>query len=156
MYLIFTFRVFKSIHKGKTAILHLCFGTEKNRRLGSKKARYIRAFRRRHLFLSSHYGVPEVIRTPDLPLRRRSLYPTELRKHQPNGIIAYFLQKIKSFPAFFRKTLDKRLFSWYNNTPLEKGFLKCVFDAAPFQRVYEKERCFSCLQLSKPAESSTK
>ena len=32
------------------AILHLCFGTEKNRRLGSKKARYIRAFRRRHLF----------------------------------------------------------------------------------------------------------
>ena len=40
---------------GKTAILHLCFGTEKNRRLGSKKARYIRAFRRRHL-LSPHYG----------------------------------------------------------------------------------------------------
>ena len=50
MYLIFTFREFKSIHKGKMAILHLCFGTEKNRRLGSKKARYIRAFRRRHLF----------------------------------------------------------------------------------------------------------
>lgn len=50
MYLIFTFREFKSIHKGKTAILHLCFGTEKNRRLGSKKARHIRAFRRRHLF----------------------------------------------------------------------------------------------------------
>ena len=50
MYLIFTFREFKSIHKGKTAILHLCFGTEKNRRLGSKKARYNRAFRRRHLF----------------------------------------------------------------------------------------------------------
>ena len=50
VYLIFTFREFKSIHKGKTAILHLCFGTEKNRRLGSKKARYNRAFRRRHLF----------------------------------------------------------------------------------------------------------
>ena len=50
MYLIFTFREFKSIHKWITAILHLCFGTEKNRRLGSKKARYIRAFRRRHLF----------------------------------------------------------------------------------------------------------
>ena len=48
--MIFTFREFKSIHKGKTAILHLCFGTEKNRRLGSKKTRYIRAFRRRHLF----------------------------------------------------------------------------------------------------------
>ena len=50
VYLIFTFREFKSIHKGKTAILHLRFGTEKNRRLGSKKARYNRAFRRRHLF----------------------------------------------------------------------------------------------------------
>ena len=32
------------------SVLHLRFGTEKNRRLGSKKARYIRAFRRRHLF----------------------------------------------------------------------------------------------------------
>jgi len=50
VYLIFTFREFKSIHKGKTAILHLRFGTEKNRRLGSKKARLHRAFRRRHLF----------------------------------------------------------------------------------------------------------
>ena len=49
-YRIFTFRKFKSIRKGKTAILHLCIGTEKNRRLGSKKARYNRAFRRRHLF----------------------------------------------------------------------------------------------------------
>ena len=38
------------IHKGKTAILHLRFGTERNRRLGSKKARLYRAFRRRHLF----------------------------------------------------------------------------------------------------------
>ena len=26
------------------------------------------------------FGVPEVIRTPDLSLRRRSLYPAELRK----------------------------------------------------------------------------
>ena len=50
MYLIFTFREFKSIRKGKTAILHLRFGIEKNRRLGSKKARYNRAFRKRHLF----------------------------------------------------------------------------------------------------------
>ena len=27
------------------------------------------------------FGVPEVIRTPDLSLRRRSLYPAELREH---------------------------------------------------------------------------
>ena len=36
-YRIFTFREFKSIHKGKTAILYLCFGTEKNRRIGQQK-----------------------------------------------------------------------------------------------------------------------
>ena len=66
VYLIFTFWEFKSIHKGKTAILHLRFGTEKNRRLGSKKARYIRAFRRRHLFLPPHYGMPDWIRTSGL------------------------------------------------------------------------------------------
>ena len=29
-------------------------------------------------------GVREVTRTPDLPLRRRSLYPTELRRHLLN------------------------------------------------------------------------
>ena len=29
-------------------------------------------------------SVPERIRTSDLPLRRRSLYPTELRKHTQN------------------------------------------------------------------------
>ena len=31
-------------------------------------------------FSGGVFGVPEVIRTPDLPLRRRSLYPAELRK----------------------------------------------------------------------------
>mgnify|MGYP007081934932 CR=1 FL=1 len=30
-------------------------------------------------------NVPEVIRTPDLPLRRRSLYPAELLEHDRNG-----------------------------------------------------------------------
>ena len=34
------------------------------------------------------FGVPEVIRTPDLSLRRRSLYPAELRKR---------MQKLFSF-----------------------------------------------------------
>ena len=32
-------------------------------------------------FSKAAYGVPGRIRTADLPLRRRSLYPTELRKH---------------------------------------------------------------------------
>lgn len=31
-------------------------------------------------FSGGVFGVPEVIRTPDLPLRRRSLYPTELQR----------------------------------------------------------------------------
>ncbi len=63
-YRIFTFREFKSIHKGKTAILHLCFGTEKNRRLGSKKARYIRAFRRRYIFCLHIMARPEGFEPP--------------------------------------------------------------------------------------------
>ena len=31
-------------------------------------------------FSGGVFGVPEVIRTPDLPLRRRTLYPAELQK----------------------------------------------------------------------------
>ena len=41
-------------------------------------------------FSGGVFGVPEVIRTPDLPLRRRSLYPAELRKHIA---IVWFLKK---------------------------------------------------------------
>ena len=72
------------IHKGKTAILHLRFGTEKNRRLGSKKARYIRAFRRRHLFClhilvcptgfePAAFGVGVIRPSSRKPLRRKGL-----------------------------------------------------------------------------------
>ena len=32
-------------------------------------------------------GVPEVIRTPGLPLRRRSLYPAELLEHHRDGVM---------------------------------------------------------------------
>ena len=35
--------------------------------------------------ISGNKAVPEVIRTPDLPLRRRSLYPAELLEHDRNG-----------------------------------------------------------------------
>ncbi len=41
------------------------------------------------------FGVPEVIRTPDLPLRRRSLYPAELRKHITIVIISQFCNFVK-------------------------------------------------------------
>ena len=46
-------------------------------------------------------GVREVTRTPDLPLRRRSLYPTELRRHDASNShadsISQHWWKIKSF-----------------------------------------------------------
>lgn len=44
---------------------------------------------------SKGFGVPEVIRTPDLPLRRRSLYPAELRKHITIVIISQFCNFVK-------------------------------------------------------------
>ena len=53
MYLIFIFREFKSIHKGKMAILHLCFGTEKNRRLVAKKPDIIGLFAGDIFFVST-------------------------------------------------------------------------------------------------------
>ena len=50
-------------------------------------------------FSGGVFGVPEVIRTPDLPLRRRSLYPAELRKHKKlkysTDILENILQTIK-------------------------------------------------------------
>lgn len=46
-------------------------------------------------FSGGIFGVPEVIRTPDLPLRRRSLYPAELRKHITIVIISQFCNFVK-------------------------------------------------------------
>ena len=54
--------------------------------------------------MSPHYGVPEVIRTPDLPLRRRSLYPAELRKHITIVIISQFCNFVK---CLFDKKLTR-------------------------------------------------
>ena len=45
--------------------------------------------------LGALFGVPKVIRTPDLPLRRRSLYPAELRKHITIVIISQFCNFVK-------------------------------------------------------------
>ena len=104
-YRIFTFREFKPIHKGKTAILHLCFGTEKNRRLGSKKARSIRAFRRRRL-LSPHYGPSVEIRTQGLlnPIQARYQTSPHPEMSRLSGvplsdfdIIPHHIPKCKSF-----------------------------------------------------------
>ena len=55
--------------------------------------------------MSPHYGVPEVIRTPDLPLRRRSLYPAELRKHITIVIISQFCNFVKCL--FEKKKLTR-------------------------------------------------
>ena len=56
---------------GHTAYVHGCSFIPETENLRPKRAEI--------------FGVPEVIRTPDLPLRRRSLYPAELRK-QTDGI----------------------------------------------------------------------
>ena len=53
MYLIFTFREFKSIHKGKTAILHLRFGTEKIAVWAAKKPDIIGLFAEDIFFVST-------------------------------------------------------------------------------------------------------
>ena len=55
-------------------------------------------------FSGGVFGVPEVIRTPDLPLRRRSLYPAELRKHITTVIISQFCNFVK---CLFAKKVDK-------------------------------------------------
>ena len=55
-------------------------------------------------FSGGVFGVPEVIRTPDLPLRRRSLYPAELRKHLKKSIKLY-LQTIAMPIAFHLKAI---------------------------------------------------
>ncbi len=53
-------------------------------------------------------GVPKGIRTPDLSLRRRTLYPTELLAHNIN-IVYYGLQFVKKSGDFlaFTKYLKK-------------------------------------------------
>ena len=110
-YLIFTFREFKSIHKGKTAILHLRFGTEKNRRLGSKKARYNRAFRVRHLFcLHIMVGV----RRFELPASwSRTKRSTEL-SHTPQRfsiiplLFSVVKTKIKKLAHFGKKVSENK------------------------------------------------
>ena len=45
------------------------------------------------------FGVPKGIRTPDLSLRRRTLYPTELLAHNIN-IVYYGFQFVKEIELF--------------------------------------------------------
>ena len=58
-------------------------------------------------FSGGVFGVPEVIRTPDLPLRRRSLYPAELRKHITENIITHFYRLVKCLFKISKKELTK-------------------------------------------------
>ena len=79
---------------------YLCFGTEENRRLGSKKARYIRAFRRRDLFCL-HIMVGAEGFEPSASWTR-TMRDTKLR-HAPFFhsflIIGIFLPNVKGFYA---------------------------------------------------------
>lgn len=53
---------------------------------------------------SERFGVPEVIRTPDLPLRRQSLYPAELRKH--NLLLMRLTERKNHYSIWGRKGQD--------------------------------------------------
>ena len=96
MYRIFTFREFKSIHKGKTAILHLCFGTEKNRRLVAKKPDIIGLFAG-DIFLSPHYGRSVIIGSGKIQSYQWFL-AHQVRGFYPN----FFSMRLESY--------DKRFF----------------------------------------------
>ena len=85
-------------------------------------------------------GVPEVIRTPDLPLRRRSLYPAELRKHITKNIITHFCRLVKCLLKNSKKELTKGNFcgmiitlyylwgsSWRGNFPAGQVNILIVF-----------------------------
>ena len=75
------------------------------------------------------FGVPEVIRTPDLSLRRRSLYPAELRKRMQQ-IFSFEpsqdsndlpLRRRSLYPAELRKHITTVIISQFCN------FVKCLF-----------------------------
>ncbi len=112
MYALLSFIHSFYIYKWKTAILHLCFGTEKNRRMGSKKPRYNRGFRGRHLFCL-HSMVGEDGFEPSKPKQQiYSLSPLTTRE----------LSQIQRWLLYHRTSRMSRKIS---------NFLRDFWDCAP-------------------------
>ncbi len=59
---------------------------------------------------SAFVGVREVTRTPDLSLRRRTLYPTELRRHLKKSFRLY--PQIADLSIIFSHFAKRRLFTF--------------------------------------------
>ena len=59
---------------------------------------------------SGFFGVPERIRTADLPLRRRTLYPAELRKQGRVGRACFLSVPVRLFILTHPRPFCKRIF----------------------------------------------
>ena len=82
-YLFYKLKNGAKIHDFGSALTHYKGFEPSSQRLAITTKTKISNKKIRH-FSAMAESVPERIRTSDLPLRRRSLYPTELRKHTQN------------------------------------------------------------------------
>ena len=82
---------------------------------------------KRAVFRPLFFGTPEGIRIPDLPLRRRTLYPAELpghALHYCNGNLFACQQKRRDFFAGTAYTVRKAL--WKGGLPMTESKEKDV------------------------------
>ena len=77
--------------------------TSKNRKIPIPEWRAVSSLWARNRGFFGVFGAPGGIRTHGLPLRRRSLYPTELRVHVPENLV---------FSMVFRHLIVMILFSF--------------------------------------------
>ena len=89
--------VFRASFSGLSSCICKSFGKS----VDSEKAASYNKNRPETIMESGRFGVPEAIRTPDLPLRRRSLYPAELRGRIPpfGGFLFFKINRTKRFGA---------------------------------------------------------
>ena len=88
-------------------------------------------------------GVPERIRTSDLPLRRRSLYPAELRKHLTLPLYQKSSQKSRQNSIFVKITQKFTLKFVSQNSPIIriKPALLCKSYKSPRKTLQVYTKC---------------
>ena len=79
-----------------------CFGVPKTRKLTQEMCEQRKVKVPRNLDFSALFGALEGIRIPDLPLRRRTLYPAELQAHTLSVRANSFLPRV----IYYIKTHD--------------------------------------------------
>ena len=111
-----------------------------SRQTRSKVIKYFPLLERksRPLYKQRTAGTPGAIRTRDLPLRRRTLYPAELRKHICGAYLFYPIRRAKSteicaaFPGGCLRQAFPRLFGLKSPRSACPGaFCPGLFCAAP-------------------------